>query len=77
MSLTNKQKNWIVKNHKKYSVKKLAGEIGVSEDVVNKFLNSQKKKNTILFLHHPYRPANFIFCITRIGIADIWVRLQL
>ena len=64
MSLTNKQKNWIVKNHKKYSAKKLAGELGVSEDIVNEFLKLSKKKNTTLLLHHPYSPANFIFRIS-------------
>jgi tetratricopeptide (TPR) repeat protein len=51
MSLTNKQKNWIVKNRKKYSVKKLAGELGVSEGVVNEFLESQIKKRTPFYFY--------------------------
>jgi len=49
MALSNRQKNWIVKNFRKYSVKKIAGELGVSEDVVSEFLNSQNKKTPFYF----------------------------
>jgi len=49
MALSNRQKNWIVKNFRKYSVKKIAGELGVSEDVVSEYLNSQNKKTPFYF----------------------------
>jgi tetratricopeptide (TPR) repeat protein len=51
MPLTNKQKNWIVKNYKKYSVKKIAGELGVSEDLVKEFLISQEKKKSPFYFY--------------------------
>jgi hypothetical protein len=51
MPLSNKQKSWIVKNQKKYSAKKMAEEIGVSEEVVNEFLNTQKKKKTPFYFY--------------------------
>jgi tetratricopeptide (TPR) repeat protein len=51
MPLSNKQKSWIVKNQKKYSAKKMAEEIGVSEEVVNEFLSTQKKKKTPFYFY--------------------------
>ncbi|MDZ7625191.1 MAG: hypothetical protein U5J96_12210 [Ignavibacteriaceae bacterium] len=51
MPLSNKQKNWIVKNQKKHSAKKLAEEIGVSEEAVIEFLNSQKKKRNPFYFY--------------------------
>lgn len=51
MPLSNKQKNWIIKNQKKHSAKKLAEEIGVSEDAVIEFLNTQKKKKTPFYFY--------------------------
>ena len=51
MQLSNKQKKWIVKNYRKYSVKKMAGELGVSEDIVSKFLNSKKNKRTPFYFY--------------------------
>jgi tetratricopeptide (TPR) repeat protein len=59
MPLSNKQKNWIVKNQKKHSAKKLAEEIGVSEEAVIEFLSTQKKKKT---------PFYFYFILTAIPI---------
>jgi len=49
MQLSNKQKKWIVKNYRKYPLKKMAGELGVAEDVVSKFLNIQNKKTPFYF----------------------------
>ena len=51
MPLTNKQKSWIVKNHKKYSVKKIAGELGVSEEQVSEFINTLQKKKTPFYFY--------------------------
>jgi hypothetical protein len=51
MPLSNKQKNWIVKNHRKYSVKKMSDELGISEEAVNEFLNTQKKKKTPFYFY--------------------------
>jgi len=51
MPLSNKQKNWIVKNQQKHSAKKMAEEIGVSEDAVIEFLNTQKKKKTPFYFY--------------------------
>jgi tetratricopeptide (TPR) repeat protein len=51
MPLSNKQKNWIVKNSNNLSAKKLAEEIGVPEEAVIEFLNSQKKKRTPFYFN--------------------------
>jgi len=51
MPLSNKQKNRILKNQKKYSAKKMAEEIGVTEDAVIEFLNTQKKKKTPFYFY--------------------------
>ena len=51
MPLSNKQKAWILKNQQKYSAKKIAEEIGVSEDAINEFLNTQKKKKTPFYFY--------------------------
>lgn len=51
MPLSKKQKNWMLKNHKKHSAKKMAGEIGASEEAVNEFLYSQKKKKTPFYFY--------------------------
>lgn len=51
MPLSNKQKNWIVKNQQKHSAKKMAEEIGVTEDAVIEFLNTQKKKKTPFYFY--------------------------
>ena len=51
MQLSNKQKKRIVKNYRKYSVKKMAEELGVSEDIVNKFLNAKKNKRTPFYFY--------------------------
>lgn len=51
MALTNKQKNWILKNSGKYSSKKIADELNVSEDLIKEFLNSQKKKKTPFYFY--------------------------
>ena len=51
MQLSNKQKKWIVKNYRKYSIKKMAGELGVSEDMVKKFLNAKKNKRTPFYFY--------------------------
>jgi tetratricopeptide (TPR) repeat protein len=49
MALSNKQKNWIIKNSRKYSSKKIAEELNVAEDLVKEFLNSQQKKTPFYF----------------------------
>ncbi len=51
MQLSSKQKKWIVKNYRKYSVKKMAGELSVSEDAVSEFLNTQKNKRTPFYFY--------------------------
>jgi tetratricopeptide (TPR) repeat protein len=51
MVLTNKQKNWILKNSGKFSVKKIVDELNVSEDLIKEFLNSQKKKKTPFYFY--------------------------
>jgi len=51
MPLSNKQKDRILKNQKKYSAKKMAEEIGVTEDAVIEFLNTQKKKKTPFYFY--------------------------
>ena len=51
MPLSNKQKNRILKNQKKYSAKEMAEEIGVTEDAVIEFLNTQKKKKTPFYFY--------------------------
>ena len=51
MALTNKQKNWIIKNHRKYSVNKIASELGVSEELVNEFVNTLQKKKTPFYFY--------------------------
>ena len=51
MPLSNKQKDRILKNQKKYSTKKMAEEIGVTEDAVIEFLNTQKKKKTPFYFY--------------------------
>ena len=51
MSLSNRQKKWITKYYKKYSLKKIAGEFKVSEDEVSKFLSTLKKKKTPFYFY--------------------------
>ena len=51
MQLSNKQKKWIVKNYRKYSIKEMAGELGVSENIVNKYLNAKKNKRTPFYFY--------------------------
>ena len=51
MALTNKQKNWIIKNSGKSSSKKIAEELNASEDLVKEFLNSQQKKKTPFYFY--------------------------
>jgi len=51
MALTNKQKNWIIKNSGKSSSKKIAEELNASEDLVKEFLNSQPKKKTPFYFY--------------------------
>ena len=51
MALSNKQKNWILKNSRKYSSKRIADELNVAEDLIKEFLNSQKKKKTPFYFY--------------------------
>jgi len=51
MQLSNRQKKWMVKNYRKHSIKKMARELGVSEDMVNKFLNANKNKRTPFYFY--------------------------
>jgi len=51
MVLTNKQKNWIIKNHEKYSVKKIADELGISEELVGELVNNLQKKKTPFYFY--------------------------
>ncbi len=51
MALSNKQKNWIIKNSRKYSSKKIAEELNVAEDLVREFLTSQQKKKTPFYFY--------------------------
>jgi len=51
MALTNKQKDWILKNSGKYSSKRIADELNISEDLIKEFLNIQKKKKTPFYFY--------------------------
>jgi tetratricopeptide (TPR) repeat protein len=51
MNLSNRQKKWIDKNYRKYSAQHMAGELGVSEKIVNKFLHSKGNKRTPFYFY--------------------------
>ena len=51
MGLSNRQKKWITKYHRKYSLKKIAEKLKVSEDEVSKFLSTLKKKKTPFYFY--------------------------
>ena len=51
MPLSNKQKNRILKNRKKYPAKKMAEKFDIPEDEINKYLDTLKKKTSPVYFY--------------------------
>ncbi len=64
MKLTNRQKNWIIRNKGKHSVNKMSKILGVPREEVNQFLNSDSNK----IAAHKRPPKVFYFILIVIPI---------
>ncbi len=51
MPLSNKQKNWILKNRRKYSAIKIAEKFNIPEDEINQYLDTLKKKTSPFYFY--------------------------
>jgi len=51
MPLSNKQKNWILKNRRKYSAIKIAEKFNTPEDEINQYLDTLKKKTSPFYFY--------------------------